>query len=61
MSHMSSTTQSEVKAWEEEITACEHTLCLEQMEGGGLIGLSGGVGTYIFNTVFSFEVLFETA
>jgi hypothetical protein len=27
---MSSAQQSEVKAWEEEITACEHTLCLEQ-------------------------------
>jgi ubiquitin carboxyl-terminal hydrolase 5/13 len=27
---MSSSRQSEVKAWEEEITACEHTLTLEQ-------------------------------
>lgn len=30
MAHMSSAKQSEVKAWEEEITACEHTLCLVQ-------------------------------
>ncbi|KAI8139589.1 hypothetical protein BJV82DRAFT_626674 [Fennellomyces sp. T-0311] len=30
MSAMSSAKQSEVKAWEEEITACEHTLCLVQ-------------------------------
>ncbi|KAI9271509.1 hypothetical protein BDA99DRAFT_297871 [Phascolomyces articulosus] len=30
MSAMSSAKQSEVKAWEEEITACEHTLCLQQ-------------------------------
>lgn len=27
---MSSAQQSEVKAWEEEILACEHTLTLEQ-------------------------------
>ncbi|KAI8070724.1 hypothetical protein BC940DRAFT_295408 [Gongronella butleri] len=26
----SSAKQSDIKAWEEEITACEHTLCLEQ-------------------------------
>ncbi|CDO69813.1 hypothetical protein BN946_scf184803.g11 [Trametes cinnabarina] len=30
MSSMSSARQSEVKAWEEEITACEHTLMLQQ-------------------------------
>ncbi|KAE8233407.1 hypothetical protein CF326_g1554 [Tilletia indica] len=30
MRALSSAQQSEVKAWEEEITACEHTLCLEQ-------------------------------
>lgn len=30
MSAMSSARQSEVKAWEEEIEACEHTLTLEQ-------------------------------
>ena len=24
--------QEEVKAWEQELTACEHTLCLEQQE-----------------------------
>ncbi|TEB19535.1 ubiquitin carboxyl-terminal hydrolase 14 [Coprinellus micaceus] len=32
MTSLSSARQSEVKAWEEEITACEHTLCLEQFE-----------------------------
>jgi len=31
---MSSTRQSEVKAWEEGITACEHTLTLEQFVSG---------------------------
>jgi ubiquitin carboxyl-terminal hydrolase 5/13 len=31
MSANSSARQSEIKAWEEEITACEHTLCLEQV------------------------------
>lgn len=31
MSAMSSAQQSEVKAWEEEILACEHTLTLEQI------------------------------
>ena len=30
MTSLSSAKQSEVKAWEEEITACEHTLMLEQ-------------------------------
>lgn len=30
MSSLSSSKQSEVKAWEEEITPCEHTLCLQQ-------------------------------
>jgi len=30
MRALSSAQQTEVKAWEEEITACEHTLCLEQ-------------------------------
>lgn len=31
MQSMSSGRQSEVKAWEEETTACEHTLMLEQV------------------------------
>ena len=31
---MSSSRQSEVKAWEEEIAACEHTLMLEQLAVG---------------------------
>lgn len=31
MTSLSSARQSEVKAWEEEITACEHTLMLEQV------------------------------
>ncbi|KAF7724024.1 hypothetical protein EC973_001431 [Apophysomyces ossiformis] len=30
LASLSSAKQSEVKAWEEEITACEHTLCLVQ-------------------------------
>lgn len=34
MSSLSSARQSEVKAWEEEITACEHTLMLEQFDVG---------------------------
>ncbi|OSD05569.1 ubiquitin carboxyl-terminal hydrolase 14 [Trametes coccinea BRFM310] len=40
MSSMSSARQSEVKAWEEEITACEHTLMLEQ-QATGAIAASG--------------------
>lgn len=32
MSSLSSARQSEVKAWEEETTACEHTVMLEQPE-----------------------------
>jgi len=31
MQSMSSARQSEVKAWEEEITPCEHTLTIEQL------------------------------
>ncbi|KAJ2912663.1 hypothetical protein MD484_g7747, partial [Candolleomyces efflorescens] len=34
MHSLSSARQSEVKAWEEEITPCEHTLMLEQFETG---------------------------
>lgn len=34
MQSMSSARQSEVKAWEEEIAACEHTLMLEQFNSG---------------------------
>ena len=34
MQSMSSARQSEVKAWEEEINACEHTLTIEQFVSG---------------------------
>ena len=34
MHSLSSARQSEVKAWEEEITPCEHTLTLEQLVSG---------------------------
>ena len=34
MQSLSSARQSEVKAWEEEIAACEHTLMLEQFATG---------------------------
>lgn len=34
MKSMSSARQSEVKAWEEEILPCEHTLTLEQLVTG---------------------------
>ena len=34
MQSMSSARQSEVKAWEEEINPCEHTLTLEQFVSG---------------------------
>ncbi|KAI0816905.1 ubiquitinyl hydrolase [Trametes gibbosa] len=34
MASSSAARQSEVKAWEEEITACEHTLMLEQLDTG---------------------------
>lgn len=34
MQSMSSARQSEVKAWEEEIVACEHTLTLHQHQSG---------------------------
>ena len=34
MQALSSARQSEVKAWEEEITPCEHTLMLEQQSTG---------------------------
>lgn len=34
MQSLSSARQSEVKAWEEEIAACEHTLMLEQVATG---------------------------
>lgn len=34
MRSLSSARQSEVKAWEEEITPCEHTLTLQQLVTG---------------------------
>lgn len=37
MHSLSSARQSEVKAWEEEITACEHTLMLEQHATGPIL------------------------
>ena len=37
MQSLSSARQSEVKAWEEEITACEHTLMLEQLPTGHIL------------------------
>ncbi|KAF9231746.1 hypothetical protein BU15DRAFT_90837 [Melanogaster broomeanus] len=36
MQALSSARQSEVQAWEEEITSCEHTLLLEQLPGGSI-------------------------
>lgn len=41
MTSLSSARQSEVKAWEEEITACEHTLTLQQDENRGPIDAAG--------------------
>ena len=41
MQALSSARQSEVQAWEEEITPCEHTLTLQQ-EATGPIQASGG-------------------
>lgn len=38
MTSMSSARQSEVKAWEEDITACEHTLMLDQQATGHIAG-----------------------
>jgi len=34
MQSLSSARQSEIKAWEEEILLCEHTLTLEQFASG---------------------------
>jgi hypothetical protein len=40
MSALSSARQSEVQAWEEEITACEHTLYVDQ-SGAGKVAANG--------------------
>ncbi|TCD66348.1 hypothetical protein EIP91_001452 [Steccherinum ochraceum] len=37
MQSLSSARQSEVKAWQEELTACEHTLTLEQLATGHIL------------------------
>lgn len=52
MQSMSSARQSEVKAWEEEFVACEHTLLLEQLASGpipaeGEPSVSGACGALI--------------
>ena len=44
--------EAEVKAWEQEYTACEHTLCLEQapsrkIESQGLVATSFCAATLI--------------
>src|SRR6267154_961088 len=41
MQSLSSARQSEVKAWEEEIPPCEHTLTLEQFEPGTIPAFGG--------------------
>ena len=47
MTSLSSARQSEVKAWEEEIAACEHTLMLEQLVTGP-IAASGKYFSRVF-------------
>lgn len=44
MKAMTFATQTEVKAWEQEITPCEHTLCLEQSEAKQLESQSQFLG-----------------
>jgi len=41
MQSLSSARQSEVKAWEEDISPCEHTLTLEQYEPGTIPAFGG--------------------
>jgi ubiquitin carboxyl-terminal hydrolase 5/13 len=48
MQSMSSARQSEVKAWEEEITPCEHTLTLQQSASGPILA-SGKYNTDLEN------------
>lgn len=48
MSAMTSATQSEVKAWEQELSACEHTLCLEQGPAKKLEAQSNSPSSSIF-------------
>lgn len=43
MHSLSSARQSEVKAWEEDITACEHTLTLEQQWTDGVTLQASGI------------------
>lgn len=45
MSSLSSARQSEVKSWEEEFTACEHTLTLEQFQTGHIA--ESGISIFI--------------
>jgi len=56
MSSFTSARQSEVKAWEEEIesTACEHTLCLEQLQNGTIP--QGGEANLLIKNAFSFHI-----
>lgn len=52
MQSMSSARQSEVKAWEEEIIPCEHTLTIEQLVIGP-IPASGMLETKSQETSFN--------
>jgi hypothetical protein len=54
MSALSSARQSEVQAWEEEITACEHTLYVDQ-SGAGKVAANG-----MFSFLAIFHFLFST-
>lgn len=53
MQSLSSARQSEVKAWEEDITACEHTLMLEQHATGHIEASGMSFALYFVNSAKS--------
>lgn len=60
LNSMSSARQSEVKAWEEEIMACEHTLTLEQLATGAIQGSGKYLSPIVWFRILTVRGRFRT-
>lgn len=63
MKALSFNKREEIKAWEQEIVPCEHTLSLEQQEGRKIEGKGNNQYLYAMSlvtySIFRFEPLFH--
>ncbi len=58
MNSLSSSQQNEVKAWEQEMIACEHTLTLQQASSKNLESQGKAEKLVTYANVRSFGILF---